>query len=62
MPEVAAMVDWKLRSEKIGRCVGTMSVCHTNFMHGGGIADAKEELYVGVGLNQDEQRVLRTSI
>jgi hypothetical protein len=46
MPEVAAMVDWKLRGEKIGRCIGTMSVCLTNFMHGAGVTDAKNELYL----------------
>ena len=57
MPEVAQMVDWKLRGENIGRCVGSMSVYLTNFMHGAGITDAKREVYVGVGLNDREREV-----
>ncbi len=57
MPEVAGMVDWKLRGEKIGRCVGTMGVYLTNFMHGAGVTDATNEVYVALGLNQQEKEV-----
>lgn len=57
MSEVAEMVDWKLRGEKIGRCAGSMSVYLTNFMHGAGITDADGEVYVGVGLNEQEREV-----
>ncbi|UCE46595.1 MAG: hypothetical protein JSW47_13345 [Phycisphaerales bacterium] len=57
MPEVAEMVDWKLRGEKIGRCVGSMSTHLTNFMHGGAINDADEELYVALGLADVEKEV-----
>lgn len=56
MPEVAGMVDWKLRGEKIGRCVGTTSVYLTNFMHGAGITDADGELYIALGLNNKEKK------
>ena len=57
MPEVAGMVDWKLRGEKIGRCVGTTCVYLTNFMHGAGVTDAASEVYVALGLNQQEREV-----
>ncbi len=59
MPEVAEMVDWKLRGEKIGRCIGATGVYLTNFMHGAGVTDAKKEkeLYVALGLNSDERDV-----
>lgn len=59
MPEVAEMVDWKLRGEKIGRCIGTMSTHLTNFMHGAGVTDAKKkkELYIALGLSKKEKRV-----
>ena len=59
MPEVAEMVDWKLRGEKIGRCIGTMSTHLTNFMHGAGVNDAKKkkELYIALGLSKKEKRV-----
>jgi len=57
MSEVAEMVDWKLRGEKIGRCAGSLSVYLTNFMHGAGITDADGEVYVGVGLNEQEREV-----
>jgi hypothetical protein len=59
MLEVAEMVDWKLRGEKIGRCVGTTSVYLTNFMHGAGVTDAKmrKELYIALGLNKKETKV-----
>jgi len=57
MPEVAEMVDWKLRGEKIGRCAGSMSTHLTNFMHGGAINDAEGELYVALGLTDVEKEV-----
>jgi hypothetical protein len=57
MSEVAEMVDWKLRGEKIGRCVGTTSVYLTNFKHGAGVTDADGEVYVSVGLNEQEKKV-----
>lgn len=57
MPEVAEMVDWKLRGEKIGRCVGTMSTHLTNFMHGAAVTDADGELYVALGLSEEEKDV-----
>ena len=57
MPEVAEMVDWKLRGENIGRCIGSMSTHLTNYMHGAAINDAKKELYIGVGLSQEEKKV-----
>jgi len=57
MSEVAGMVDWKLRGEKIGRCAGTMCAYLTNFMHGAGVTDAGGEVYVGVGLNEQEKEV-----
>ena len=59
MPEVAEMVDWKLRGEKIGRCIGTMSTHLTNFMHGAGVTDAKKkkELYIALGLSKKEKMV-----
>jgi hypothetical protein len=57
MPEVAQIVDWKLRGENIGRCAGSMSVYLTNFLHGAGITDADGEVYVGVGLNEREREV-----
>jgi hypothetical protein len=57
MPEVAEMVDWKLRGEKIGRCIGTMSTHLTNFMHGAAITDANEELYIALGLTKEEKEV-----
>ncbi|MHC4463785.1 MAG: hypothetical protein ACYS30_20490 [Planctomycetota bacterium] len=57
MPEVAEMVDWKLRGENIGRCIGTMATHLTNFMHGAAINDADKELYIGLGLNQEEKDV-----
>jgi len=57
MPEVAEMVDWKLRGEKIGRCIGSMSTHLTNFMHGAAINDANQELYIALGLNKEEKEV-----
>jgi hypothetical protein len=57
MPEVAEMIDWKLRGEKIGRCIGTLATHLTNFMHGAAITDADEELYIGVGLTKEEKEV-----
>lgn len=57
MPEVAEMVDWKLGGEKIGRRIGTMATHLTNFMHGGAITDAHGELYIGVGLTDEEKEV-----
>lgn len=57
MPEVAEMVDWKLRGEKIGRCIGTMSTHLTNFMHGAAINHAKKELYIALGLTEEEKNV-----
>lgn len=57
MPEVAEMVDWKLRGENIGRCTGSISTHLTNYMHGAAINDAKKELYIGLGLTQEEKDV-----
>ncbi len=57
MPEVAEMVDWKLRGEKIGRCIGTMATHLTNFMHGAAITDADQELYIALGLTKEEIKV-----
>jgi hypothetical protein len=57
MPEVAEMVDWKLRGEKIGRCIGSMATHLTNFMHGAAITDADKELYIGLGLTEEEKEV-----
>jgi hypothetical protein len=57
MPEVAEMVDWKLRGEKIGRCIGSMSTHLTNFMHGAAINDANKELYIALGLSPEEKKV-----
>jgi hypothetical protein len=57
MPEVAEMVDWKLRGENIGRCIGSISTHLTNYMHGAAINDADKELYIGLGLNQEEKDV-----
>ncbi len=57
MPEVAEMVDWKLRGEKIGRCIGTMATHLTNFMHGAAVTDANEELYIALGLTKEEKEV-----
>ncbi len=57
MPEVAEMVDWKLRGENIGRCTGSMSTHLTNFMHGAAINDANQELYIALGLSQEEKEV-----
>jgi len=57
MPEVAEMVDWKLRGENIGRCTGSISTHLTNYMHGAAINDADKELYIGLGLTQKEKDV-----
>ncbi len=57
MPEVAGMVDWKLRGEKIGRCIGSMGAYLTDFMHGAGITDAEGELYIDLGLNDKEREI-----
>ncbi len=57
MPEVAEMVDWKLRGENIGRCIGSISTHLTNYMHGAAINDADKELYIGLGLTQEEKGV-----
>ncbi|MCP4262143.1 MAG: hypothetical protein GY774_32275 [Planctomycetes bacterium] len=57
MPEVAEMIDWKLRGEKIGRCIGSMATHLTNFMHGAAITDAKKELYIALGLTKKEKEV-----
>lgn len=57
MPEVAEMVDWKLRGENIGRCIGSMSTHLTNYMHGAAINDANKELYIGLGLSQEEKDI-----
>ncbi len=57
MPEVAEMVGWKLVGEKIGRCIGTMSTYLTNFMHGAAVTDADGELYIAVGLTEEEKKV-----
>ncbi len=57
VPEVAEMVDWKLRGENIGRCVGTMATHLTNFMHGAAINDADKELYIALGLTKEEKEV-----
>jgi hypothetical protein len=57
MPEVAEMVDWKLRGENIGRCIGTMSTHLTNYMHGAAINDADKELYIALGLSKEEKEV-----
>ena len=51
------MVDWKLRGENIGRCTGSISTHLTNYMHGAAINDADEELYIGMGLTQEEKDV-----
>jgi hypothetical protein len=59
MPEVASMIDWKLRGENIGRRIGTASTYLTNFMHGAGVTDAKRELYIALGLNEKEKKVFR---
>ncbi len=55
MPEVAEMVDWKLRGENIGRCIGSISTHLTNYMHGAAINDANKELYIALGLTQEEK-------
>jgi len=57
MPEVAEMVDWKLRGENIGRYTGSISTHLTNYMHGAAINDANQELYIGLGLTQEEKDV-----
>jgi hypothetical protein len=57
MPEAAEMVDWKLRGENIGRCAGSMSTHLTNYMHGAAINDADKEIYIAVGLTQEEKDV-----
>jgi len=57
MPEAAEMVDWKLRGENIGRCTGSISTHLTNYMHGAAINDADKELYIAVGLTQEEKKV-----
>jgi hypothetical protein len=57
MPEVAEMVDWKLRGEKIGRCVGSIATHLTNFMHGAAITDADKEIYIALGLTKKEKEV-----
>ena len=57
MPEVAEMVDWKLRGENIGRCIGSISTHLTNYMHGAAINDAKKELYIAMGLSKEEKEV-----
>ena len=57
MPEVAEMVDWKLRGENIGRCIGSMSTHLTNYMHGAAINDANKELYIALGLSKKEKEV-----
>ncbi|MHC4094754.1 MAG: hypothetical protein ACYSWZ_15500 [Planctomycetota bacterium] len=57
MPEVAEMVDWKLRGENIGRCLGSMSTHLTNYMHGAAINDANKELYIALGLSKEEKEV-----
>ena len=57
MPEVAEMVDWKLRAENIGRCIGSMSTHLTNYMHGAAINDANKELYIALGLSKEEKEV-----
>lgn len=57
MPEIAEMVDWKLRGEKIGRCTGTMATHLTNFMHGAAINHANKELYIALGLTKEEKKV-----
>lgn len=57
MPEAAEMVDWKLRGENIGRCIGSMSTHLTNYMHGAAINDANKELYIALGLSQKEKDV-----
>ena len=59
MPEVAEMIDWKLRGEKIGRCIGTMATYLTNFMHGAAVTDAskEKELYIALGLTEEEKKV-----
>jgi hypothetical protein len=57
MPEVAEMIDWKLRGEKIGRCIGSIATHLTNFMHGAAITDSDKELYIGVGLTEEEKKV-----
>ena len=59
MPEVAEMVDWKLRGEKIGRCIGTMATHLTNFMHGAAVTDADKELYIALGLTKEEKKVFK---
>jgi len=58
MPEVAGMVDWKLRGEKIGRCIGSTAITLTDFMSAA-ITDAKEkyELYIALGLSGEEREV-----
>jgi DNA-binding cell septation regulator SpoVG len=57
MPEVAEMVDWKIRGENIGRCIGSISTHLTNYMHGAAINDADKELYIAMGLTQEEKDV-----
>jgi hypothetical protein len=57
MPEVAEMVDWKLRGENIGRCIGSISTHLTNYMHGAAINDANKELYIALGLSKEEKEV-----
>jgi hypothetical protein len=57
MPEAAEMVDWKLRGENIGRCIGSISTHLTNYMHGAAINDANKELYIALGLSKEEKEV-----
>jgi hypothetical protein len=57
MPEVAGMVDRKLRGENIGRWIGSMSTHLTNYMHGAAINDANQELYIAIGLSKEEKEV-----
>lgn len=50
MPDIAEMVDWKF-NEIFGRRVPARATYWTNFMHGGGINDAEDELYVSFGVD-----------
>ena len=52
MPEVAAMVDWKLE-EMLGRIVGSLATNLTNFQHGADIVDFEKEIYVSIGVENN---------
>jgi hypothetical protein len=62
MEAVGEMIGWKINGEIIGRQAGGICKYLTNLMHGAFVVDAPGELYVGLGLSEEEHKVLTRQV